>query len=409
LIFVGDDWAEGHHDVEVLDEAGATLARRRLAEGLEGVRALHALLAEHAEEPAQVVVGIETDRGLWVGSLVAAGYQVYAINPKIASRYRERHVTSGAKSDRGDAKVLADLVRTDRHLHRPVAGDSTLAEAVKVLARAHQRLIWARHRQVNALRATLREFYPGALVAFGSELAHPDAVGVLSRAPTPAQGRALALSDIAATLRRGGRQRNIQTRAKAIRDALQSSQLETPPTLAAAFGASVTASVGVIAEMTRQLATLEAELVKAFDSHPDAEIIRSQPGLGVVLSARVLSEFGDDPARYQDAKCRRRYAGTAPITKASGTKKMVLARFVRNRHLADACYLWAFSALTASPGARQFYDEHRAKGDSHHQALRALANRLVGILDGCLRHRALYDEEIAWGHRRTPVDRASAA
>jgi transposase len=264
LIFVGDDWAEGHHDVEVLDEAGATLARRRLAEGLEGVRALHALLAEHAEEPAQVVVGIETDRGLWVGSLVAAGYQVYAINPKIASRYRERHVTSGAKSDRGDAKVLADLVRTDRHLHRPVAGDSTLAEAVKVLARAHQRLIWARHRQVNALRATLREFYPGALVAFGSELAHPDAVGVLSRAPTPAQGRALALSDIAATLRRGGRQRNIQTRAKAIRDALQSSQLETPPTLAAAFGASVTASVGVIAEMTRQLATLEARAGEGF-------------------------------------------------------------------------------------------------------------------------------------------------
>lgn len=408
MIFVGDDWAEEHHDIEILDEAGATLARRRLPEGLEGVSALHALVAEYAENPEEVVIGIETDRGLWVGSLVVAGYQVYAINPKVASRYRERHATSGAKSDRGDAKVLADLVRTDRHLHRPVAGDSTLAEAVKVLARAHQRLIWSRHRQVNSLRATLREFYPAALVAFGSELAHPDAVGVLRRAPTPAQGRALSASAIAAALRAGGRKRNVETRATAIQEALRSPQLQTPPTLATAFGASVSASVGVIAEMTRQLATLEAEMVKAFDSHPDAEIIRSQPGLGDILGARVLSEFGDDPARYQDAKSRRRYAGTAPITKASGTKKVVLARFVRNRHLADACYLWAFSALTASPGARKFYDEHRSKGDSHHQALRVLSNKLVGILDGCLRHRAMYDENVAWA-RRGSVDKAAAA
>lgn len=408
MIFVGDDWAEEHHDIEVLDEAGATLARRRLPEGLEGVSALHALVAEYAEDPDEVVIGIETDRGLWVGSLVGAGYQVYAINPKVASRYRERHATSGAKSDRGDAKVLADLVRTDRHLHRSVAGDSTLAEAVKVLARAHQRLIWSRHRQVNSLRATLREFYPAALAAFGSELAHPDALAVLGRAPTPARGRALSAPVIAATLRAGGRKRNVETRAAAIQEALCSPQLETPPVLATAFGASVSASVGVIAEMTRQLATLEAELVKAFDSHPDAEIIRSQPGLGDILGARVLSEFGDDPARYQDAKSRRRYAGTAPITKASGTKRVVLARFVRNRHLADACHLWAFSALTASPGARKFYDEHRAKGDSHHQALRVLSNRLVGILDGCLRHRSVYDETVAWAHRAS-VDKASAA
>lgn len=408
MIFVGDDWAEDHHDIEVLDEAGATLARRRLPEGLEGVSALHVLLAEHAAEPADVVIGIETDRGLWVGSLVSVGYEVFAINPKVASRYRERHATSGAKSDRGDARMLANLVRTDRHLHRPVAGDSTLAGAVKVLARAHQRLIWSRHRQVNALRATLREFYPGALVAFGSELAHHDAVAVLGRAPTPAQGRALSASAIASALRQGGRQRNVETRATAIHEALHSPQLETPATLASAFGASVTASVGVIAEMTRQLATLEAEMAKAFDSHPDAEIIRSQPGLGDVLGARVLSEFGDDPARYQDAKSRRRYAGTAPITKASGTKKVVLARFVRNRHLADACYLWAFSSLSASPGARRFYDERRTKGDSHHQALRVLSNRLVGILDGCLRHRTLYDEDVAWGHR-VPVEKSSAA
>jgi transposase len=168
LLFVGDDWAEAHHDVEVQDESGRRLARRRLPEGVAGMGGLHALVAEHlpAEAgPGEVVVGIETDRGPWVGALVAAGYQVFAVNPLCAARYRERHVTSGAKSDPGDAKVLADLVRTDRHNHRPVAGDSELAEAIKVLARAHQGLIWTRQRQTNTLRSTLREFYPAALAA----------------------------------------------------------------------------------------------------------------------------------------------------------------------------------------------------------------------------------------------------
>src|ERR1700731_4588049 len=144
MIFIGDDWAESHHDVYLMDEAGRRLASRRLPEGLTGIRGLHELIAGHAEEPEQAVIGIETDRGLWVASLVAAGYQVFAINPLAVARYRERHAVSGAKSDAGDAHVLADLVRTDRHQHRPIAGDSVEAQAVKVLARAHQRLIWDR-------------------------------------------------------------------------------------------------------------------------------------------------------------------------------------------------------------------------------------------------------------------------
>ncbi len=170
MIYVGIDWAEVHHDVCVLAEAGVVLARRRIPDGLEGVRQLHAMVAGHAERPEEVAVGIETDRGLLVGALVAAAYEVYAINPFAVSRYRDRHGVSGAKSDPGDAKVLADLVRTDRHNHRQVAGDSELAEAVKVLARAHQGLVWARQRQVNALRNALRDFYPAAIEAFGADL-----------------------------------------------------------------------------------------------------------------------------------------------------------------------------------------------------------------------------------------------
>ncbi len=158
-VFVGHDWAEAHHDVYAEDAEGHRLVKTRLPEGVEGVRRFHELVAPFAEEPAEVIVATETDRGLFVGALVVAGYVVLAVNPLSTSRYRERHSTSGAKSDPGDARVLAELAHTDAPNHRPIAGDSDLAEAVKVLARAHQSLIWTRQRQTNQLRSTLRELY----------------------------------------------------------------------------------------------------------------------------------------------------------------------------------------------------------------------------------------------------------
>jgi transposase len=397
-VFVGHDWAEAHHDVYAEDAEGRRLAKARLPEGVEGVARFHELVAPFAEEPTDVVIATETDRGLFVGSLVAAGYQVLAVNPLSTSRYRERHSTSGAKSDPGDARVLAELARTDAHNHRPIAGDSELAEAVKVLARAHQSMIWTRQRQTNQLRSTLREFYPAALSCF-DDLDGADALAVLSVAPTPSLGRTLSRSKIASALRRGGRQRRVDERAAEIQAALRSAQLAAPALVSEAMGASVRALVAVIGELNVQIAQLEATLADRFDQHPDAKVVRSLPGLGTVLGARVLGEFGDDPNRYVDAKSRKNYAGTSPITKASGTRKVVLARYARNRRLADACYLWAFAALTASPGARAFYDLRRRAGDTHHRAIRALANRLVGILHGCLRHGVLYDEAMAWGHR----------
>ncbi|HUE33668.1 MAG TPA: IS110 family transposase, partial [Mycobacterium sp.] len=340
MIFIGDDWAEEHHDVYLMDEAGRRLAAGRLPEGLTGIRQLHELVAVHAEEPEQVVIGIEIDRGLWVGALTAAGYQVYAINPLAVAHYRDRHHVSGAKSDAGDAKLLADLVRTDRHNHRPIAGDSPDAEAIKVLARAHQNLIWTRTRHTNALRSALREYYPAALVAF-EDLAHGDALGVLGRAPTPEQGAHLRPSAIQSALKRGGRQRNIAARAREIRAALGTEQLAAPATVTAAFAATTRAAVGIIAELNHQISELEESLAEHFETHPDADIYLSQPGLGVVLGARVLGEFGDDPNRYTDAKSRRNYAGTSPLTVASGKKRTVLARHVRNRRLYDGIDQWA--------------------------------------------------------------------
>jgi transposase len=397
-VFVGHDWAEAHHDVFVEDEAGRRLGGGRLPEGIEGVARFHALVAEHVEEPADVVVATETDRGLFVGSLVAAGYTVLAVNPLSVSRYRERHSTSGAKSDPGDAKVLAELARTDHHNHRPIAGDSEGVESLKVLTRAHQSLIWTRQRQLNQLRSTLREFYPGALEAF-ADLGSNDALAVLAVAPTPSLGRQLSRSKIASALRRGGRQRRVDERAAEIQTALRTKQLSAPDLVSESMGSVVKALVAVAGELGTQIASLHTELADRFDQHPDAKVIRSLPGLGMILGARALAEFGDDPNRYVDAKSRKNYAGTSPITRASGKSYIVLARYARNKHLADACYLWAFAAISASPGARAFYNARRVRGDTHNRALRALANRLVGILHGCLKHRTPYDEHTAWAHR----------
>lgn len=398
MVFVGIDWAEAGHAVCVVDQGGQVLARGQVAEGLEGLARLHALLAAHGEETQEVVIGIETERGLLVRGLSAAGYAVYVINPRAVSRYRERHAVSGAKSDPGDAKVLADLVRTDRHNHRLWVGDSELAEAVRVLARSHQTLVWTRQRQVNQLRNALREFYPAAGTAFAGELDSRDALAILGRAPTPRRGRTLTQTQIVATLRRAGRRRNCDRRAGAIQTALRSPQLEVPAAVADAYGRMVAATVSILRELNQQIATLAAELQKAFEKHPDAKFYLSQPGLGTVLGARVLAEFGDDRTRFLHPKARKNYAGTSPITKASGLRRVVLARVARNQRLADACYLWAFSAIRQSAGARGCYDAHRGRGNTHPQALRALANRLVGILHGCLQQRPLYEEQIAWRH-----------
>jgi len=403
-LFVGDDWAEDHHDVEVMNEAGKVLAKARLPEGVAGMARLHELigryLGEDAED-AEVAIGIETDRGPWVAALVAAGYTVYPVNPLQASRYRERHGVSGAKSDGGDSHMLGDTVRTDSHQLRPAAGDSAEAQAIKVVARTHKTLIWERTRHLNRLRHQLREYFPAAIEAF-EDLDAPDTLELLGKAPDPARAAKLTRAQVAAALKRA-RRHHIADKTTAILVALRTEQLAQPPALTVAYVATVRALIAVLATLNEQIKTLEEQVEAHFGRHPDAEIYRSQPGMGAILGARVLGEFGDDPHRYTDAKARKNYAATSPITRASGKKKLVAARWIHNDRLVDALMSWAFASLNASPGARAFYDQQRAKGLEHNDALRRLANRLVGILHGCVKTRTLYDEATAWSHRESSL------
>jgi Transposase/Transposase IS116/IS110/IS902 family len=381
-----------------------------LPEGVAGIARLHGLIGEFTDPDdeagaGQVLVGIETDRGPWVAALVAAGYRVFAVNPKQVARYRERGCTSGAKSDAGDAHVLADMVRTDAHQLRPVAGDTVLVEGIKVVARAHQSLIWDRTRHVLRLRSALREFFPAALEAF-PDLAAADALELLAAAPDPETAAGLSRNRIAGALKRA-RRRDVAGKAEHIATVLRSPALRQPAVLAGAYAVTVRSTVAVITVLNTEIAALQGQVEAHFGRHPDGEIYRSQPGLGQALSARVLGEFGDDPHRYHDARARKNYAGTSPITRASGKRKVVLARYAGNDRLADALHQQAFCALSASAGARAYYDELRARGTGHHAALRQLGNRLVGILHGCLKTRTCYDEDTAWAHHMKDQQQAA--
>jgi hypothetical protein len=398
VIFVGVDWAEAHHDVCVENSEGSVLAHKRIDDGIAGVAALNALIQPHVEDVVDVVLAIETDNGLLVRAIVAAGYTVYAVNPLALSRYREGQTISRAKSDRGDAKALADLIRMDRGNHRLVTADSEQASSVRVLARAHQSMIWNRTRQGNVLRNALRAYYPAALKAFPDDLTSRQALTVLQKGPSPAEGKALTKVQIASALRRGGRRRNVDSRVAEVWGALRVPQLEASQSMTTAYRVVALSVIRMLLPIVEEVAVLEAELADALNVHPDAAVMASLPGLGVVLSARLLGEFGDAEGRYVSPKARKNYAGTSPITRASGVKKSVSARTRRNRRIVDACQMWAFTALTKSPGARAYYDRQRERGKTHNQALRAVANRFVGILHGCLRHRRPYSEAAAWPH-----------
>jgi len=400
LIFCGIDWAERHHDVALVDEAGQLLAKRRISDDTVGYQTLLDLLAEHGDTEANPIpVAIETSRGLLVAALRQGKRQVFAVNPMAAARYRDRHGVSRKKSDPGDALVLANILRTDMHAHRPLPQDSDLARAIAVLARAQQDATWNRQQVANQLRSLLREFYPAALDAVAgwqNGLCRPEARELLRLAPTPGKAARLSLAQLRSAFKRAGRQRGIHAEAERLRGILRGDYARQPPLVEDALGRQTLALVGQLEAACTAADDLAKAVEEAFPKHPDAEVITSFPGLGIQLGARILAEIGDDRDRFADARGLKAYAGSAPITRASGKKHHVGRRRIKNDRLNHAGYLWAFAALTASPGAKAHYGHRRKKGDWHAQAQRHLFNRMIGQLYHCIHTRELFDEHVAF-------------
>ncbi len=405
-ITCGIDWAEAHHDVALVDHDGKVVARARVDTDVAGFAAIVELIAEHGGSPTGTPIAIETDKNLLVVALAGAGFTVYPINPRAVARYRERHSQAGGKSDPGDAAVLANVLRTDRHMHRPLPVISEQASAIKALARQHQEAIWAMNQTISRLRSVLLEFYPQAIKAF-PHLKHHAATTVLAAASSPGAGQRLTRRRVEALLHRCGR-RNDSRLVDQILSDLKTPALRQPDRVEAALALTVEGLVAIVAAMRASVEQLEAELGREFETHPLARILRSAPGLGVILAARVLAEVGDDPDRFTTANGLRAFAGTAPVTRASGRSHYVKARKVRNKRLADACHWWAFAALTWSPSARAHYDRRRAAGEHHNAALRNLANKLIARMWWCIANDLPWDEHAAWPGLKDE-DQAAAA
>jgi type II secretory pathway component PulJ len=343
----------------------------------------------------RIPVAIETPRGLLVAALRATGRSVYAINPMAVARYRERWTLARSTSDHTDALVLASILRTDAHAHRQLPRDSELVQAIAVLARAQQDATWRRTKAVQELRSLLREYYPGFLAAFArhgaTNLASADARAVLAIAPTPAEAATLTRARIAAALRRGGRQRNIERLADTLHRALRQPHLRQQPRVEQALGAHALALLAMLNAAATGVDHLSDAVREAFHSHPDYTVITSFPGLGDLAGARLLGEIGDDRTRFTDARALRAYAGSAPVTRASGRSHIVTHRRIKNDRLATVGFSWAFMAITHSPAARAHYDRRRSSGDGHPAALRHLFNRFLGQLFHCLHTNQTFD------------------
>ncbi|MFD5407504.1 IS110 family RNA-guided transposase [Streptomyces griseorubiginosus] len=400
LIYCGIDWAERTHDVALVDDTGQLLAKRHITDDAAGYKILLDLLAEYGDtEEDPIPVAIETSRGLLVAILRTGKRQVFAINPMAAARYRDRHSVSRKKSDPGDALVLANILRTDMHAHRPLPQDSDLARAVAVLARAQQDATWNRQQISNQLRSLLREYYPAALAAFEpwqNGLCRREAHELLKAAPTPTRAARLTRTQLQAAMKRAGRQRRIEPEVERLRDVFRADWAHQPPLVEDALGKQMLALLGQLEAASRAAEDLAQAVEEAFPQHPDAEIILSFPGLGVQLGARVLAEIGDDRQRFADARGLKAYAGASPITRASGKKSSITRRWVKNDRLTHAGYLWAFASLRPSPGADAHYRRRREHGDWHAAAQRNLFNRLLGQLYHCLQKRELFDERVAF-------------
>lgn len=394
-ITCGIDWASEHHDVALVDQDGTLVAKRRINDDAQGYQQLLDLLADAGDSPGvPIPVAIETPRGLFVACLRASGRPVHAINPLSASRHRERQRVTRAKSDDADAVMLANILRTDAHEHPPLPADTEQARAVTVLAWAQQDAVWRRTNLVNELRSHLHQYYPAALEAFAGRddgLHHVDALGLLTAAPSPRAAARLTHARSVTALRRGGRIRYLDHRARQLQEVLRREHLHQPPLVEKAMAHQTRALVAQLRVACEAARDLEHAAAAAFDAHPDAAIYRSLPGIGDLAGPRLLAEIGDDRTRFADARALKAYAGSSPVTIASGKTHRVRHRNVKNRRLNAVGYSWAMAALH-TPGPRAHDDRRRATGDRHTAALRNTYNRLLGCLYHCLRAGVAYDD-----------------
>jgi transposase len=403
--YAGIDWADQHHEVVVIDEAGQRVAALRVAHTAEGLAELTTFLrglGDVAARPEQLACLVETSHGLLISALLEAGLSVYPVNPKTVDRHRK---PAGAKTDAIDAYLLARTGRSDLADLRRLTPDSPLITELKVLTRDQDTLIQSQTRLVNQLTACLKAYYPVALELFG-KLHQPTTLAFLQAFPTPEQARAATVEQIAAVLKAAG---HPQAPAKATRIAqhLRQPHLEADPVVTRAKARLMLSLVAQLQVLLPQIAAYDEEITRLFLRHSESRAFASLPRTGTRLAPRLLAEWGDDRGRYTAAASVQALAGTSPVAFQSGKFAAVHRRYACSKPLRNALHQFAWQSTLQEPWARAYYQRKRREGKSHSMAVRALANQWVRIIYALwLKHEA-YDATVFLAAQQTHAPRAA--
>lgn len=386
--FVGIDWAKDAHRVCVLDESGHVRQELSVRHDRAGLRDLSRMLRAHA--PAeQLPVAIERPNGLLVDALLEAGHPVVPIHPNVVKASRPRYRANLAKDDRGDALLLADLLRTDGHRFEPLAPLSDRMRGIRRLSRTRNDLVKQRVMLTNQLASVLENSWPGALELF-HDLASPIALAFLKRYPSPSDARRLGVKRMRAFLAKhaySGRTKP-ETFIERLKNAPRSRQ---GPLEADANRDAVLAYAGALQTLVARLEELTRALVHASKESAMGQLIMSFPRTGELNAAQIVAELGDDPRRYAGRDHLASEAGAAPVTRASGKRTTVAFRYACNKPLRRAITNWVNNTRFASPWAQHKYQQARDRGHKHTHAIRILARAWLRILHACWHNGTPYD------------------
>ncbi len=392
MYYIGIDWADKEHCVYITDDTAKKIASFRIPNSPDGVSTMLQKIDSITNDKSQAIFAIETSNCLLVDAVLTAGYTVYPINPKSVDRYRDRYRSSISKSDDFDAMVLANILRTDKHNHRPILPDSDLTREIRILARKHYKLIKLQTMLVNQITSCLKEYYPTALELF-SQIHQNITLKFLKKFPTHYHAQKASLEQLYKFLSKN-RYPNAKQKAQEIYQTFRNPQFNVEPFIASAQSEYLIALVKQLETLLPQIDRFEKRIQYLLNQHPDGKIFLSLPGADITLAARLLSEFGDNRQRYQNTSSVQSQAGTSPITIISGKQKFVRFRKSCRKFFRNTMHLFAFCSIKESIWAKQYYLHHINLGKKHSHALRCLANSWLEIIFSMWKKRTTYSEQI---------------
>ena len=387
-VFVGVDWGGGSHAVCIIDAKGKALCRFEAAHDREGLAVLIARLRKFGA-PQEISIAVERPSGLLVDTIVDAGFMLVPIHPNVVKACRPRYRAVSAKSDPGDAYIIADILRTDGHRLSPLRPQSDAIKALRSLVRGRDDLVAARISLSNQLTALLQSFWPGAMALF-ADIASPIALAFIKRYPTPEAAARLGVKRMAAFLAqhsycgRRPAQDLLERMHAAANGHSGEAECEAKGDLVRALARSLNSLVSEISMISRRVEHMVAEL-------PDGRIVMSFPRAGRICAAQILAELGDVRERFQSEDQLAAEAGLAPVTYQSGKTRGVGWRWACNKRLRAAMTCFADNSRHESPWAADVYKRARARGCDHPHAIRILGRAWTRILWRAWTDHQLYD------------------